>query len=66
MIFTYEQKHLSNPQRLYSPYESLLRGNVSKIANAKSAPIYELYLSRLQALRDAMEDKSAMLKEYSH
>lgn len=66
MILTYGQRHVSNPQRLYPPYESLFRGNASKIANAKSAPIYELYLSRLQALRDAMEDKSAMLKEYSH
>ena len=26
----------------------------------------ELYLSRLQALRDAMEGKLTMLKEYSH
>ena len=65
MTFTYGQRHVSNPQRLYLPYELLLRGNASKIANAKSAPIYELYLSRLQALRDAMEDKSTMLKKYS-
>ena len=46
MILTYGQRHVSNPQRLYPPYESLFRGNASKIANAKSAPIYELYLSR--------------------